>query len=121
MNVATINERGTRNFRMLGGNQRPELVSAQAATLLNLRRLPGRLTAAQTAVMLNCADHDIPALMRAGMLKPLGNPLPNSVKHFGTVEILDLANDKSSMEAISETLASYWKKKNAIRKPRDLT
>ena len=72
-------------------NGKPGLVSAQARELLNLRRLPAMLNMAQTAVMLGLAEHDIPVLVRAGLLKPLGDPPPNAVKSFGTAQVLKLA------------------------------
>ena len=54
----------------------------EAITLLNIRRLPGRLTVPQTAALLGFAEHDIPILVRKGLLKSLGNPVPNAVKYF---------------------------------------
>jgi hypothetical protein len=37
-------------------------------------KLPGRLNAEQAAWVLNCQPHDIPALVNARLIKPLGNP-----------------------------------------------
>ncbi len=45
-----------------------------------LGQLPARLTAEQTAWVLNCQAHDVPVLVAARLLKPLGTPQPNSVK-----------------------------------------
>jgi hypothetical protein len=39
-------------------------------------RLPARLTAEQTAWVLGCQPHDVPILMAARLLKPLGHPPP---------------------------------------------
>ena len=39
-----------------------------------LGQLPARLTAEQAGWVLNCQAHDIPALVTARLLKPLGNP-----------------------------------------------
>ncbi len=50
-----------------------------------LNQLPARLTAEQAAWVLNCQPHDVPILVAARLLKPLGNPPPNSVKYFGRV------------------------------------
>jgi hypothetical protein len=44
------------------------------------RRLPARLTVEQVAWVLNCQPHDVPILVAARLLKPLGSPPPNSVK-----------------------------------------
>jgi len=43
-----------------------------------LGQLPARLTAEQAAWVLNCQVHDVPVLVVARLLKPLGNPQPNS-------------------------------------------
>ena len=49
-----------------------------------LGQLPARLTAEQTAWVLNCQPHDVPVLIASKLLKPLGNPPPNSVKYLAT-------------------------------------
>lgn len=40
--------------------------------LLLLGHLPARLTAEQAAWVLNCQPHDVPILVAARLLKPLG-------------------------------------------------
>ena len=60
-----------------------------------LGRLPARLTAEQTEWVLNCQPHDVPILVAARLLKPLGNPPPNSVKFFAALEVLELAKDRA--------------------------
>jgi hypothetical protein len=97
-------------------NMKPGLVSAQAKELLNLRRLPAMLNMAQTAVMLGLAEHDIPVVVQAGLLKPLGDPPLNAVKAFSTVEILELAGETSALNKIRNTVYGYWRDKNADRR-----
>ena len=94
-------------------NGKPGLISAQAKELLNLRRLPAMLNMAQTAVMLGLAEHDIPVLVRTGLLKPLGDPPPNAVKSFGTAQVLELAGESAMLNKIRKTVYEYWRKKNA--------
>lgn len=60
-----------------------------------LGQLPARLTAEQTAWVLNCQPHDVPVLVAARLLKPLGTPQPNSVKYFAAVDVLELTKDRS--------------------------
>lgn len=67
---------------VLGANPKTGLISIQARELLNLRRLPAMLNSAQTAVMLGLAEHDIPLLVRSGLLQPLGDPPPQCGKKF---------------------------------------
>jgi hypothetical protein len=94
---------------------KPELISSQVRELLNLRRLPAMLNMAQTAAMLGLAEHDIPVLVRAGLLKPLGNPPPNAVKSFATVQVMELAGEIASLNKIRNTVYEYWRDKNASR------
>ena len=92
---------------------KPVLISAQAKELLNLRRLPAMLNSAQTAVLLGLAEHDIPVLVRAGLLKPLGDPPPNAVKSFGTVQVMELAGEGLALSKIRNAVYKYWRGKNA--------
>jgi hypothetical protein len=94
-------------------NGKPVLISAQAREFLNLRRLPAMLKTPETAIMLGLAEHDIPVLIAAGLLKPLGNPPSNAVKYFGTVEILEMAGESAFLNKIRSTVYQYWRSKNA--------
>jgi hypothetical protein len=51
----------------------------QQRFLALLGQLPARLTAEQAAWVLNCQAHDIPILVSARLLKPLGSPQANAV------------------------------------------
>src|SRR5208283_3555789 len=55
--------------------------------LMLLNQLPARLTAEETAWLLNCQVHDIPALVAAKLIKPLGNPPQNGTKYFATADL----------------------------------
>lgn len=46
-----------------------------------------RLNAKQAGDILGFQEHDIPTLVSAKLLKPLGKPSPNSTKYFAAVEI----------------------------------
>src|SRR6185436_6868883 len=84
------------------------LVPAPARELLNLRRLPAMLTAAQTAAMIDCGgEHNIPVLVRAGILKPLGNPPHNAIKYFATVQVLELTEDIKQLDRIRDAIYRY--------------
>ena len=89
-------------------NGRVELITAQAREVLNLRRLPAMLTAAQTAALLDGGgEHNIPVLVRKGLLEPLGNPPANAVKYFATVEVLELAADIKRLGRIRDVIYEY--------------
>jgi len=77
-----------------------------------LGQLPARLTAEQAAWVLNCQAHDVPVLVVARLLKPLGNPQPNSVKYFATVEVMELAKDRTWLAKVTNAVSHHWKQKN---------
>jgi hypothetical protein len=88
----------------------------QFLTLLG--QLPARLTAEQAAWVLNCQPHDVPTLVAARLLKPLGNPLPSSVKYFATAELLEQVKDRTWLAKVTHALNQYWQNKNAAKKNR---
>jgi hypothetical protein len=71
---------------------------------LNMLRLPARLNVEQTAEYIGCQSHDIPVLVRAGLLKPLGGGPRNCVKYFATAEIEELARDKRWLDRATKAL-----------------
>lgn len=77
-----------------------------------LGQLPARLTAEQAAWVLNCQPHDVPVLVTARLLKPLGSPSPNSVKYFATLEVLELAKDRTWLAKVTNAVSQHWKEKN---------
>jgi len=77
-----------------------------------LGRPPARLTAEQVGWVLNCQPHDVPVLVAARLLKPLGNPLPNSVKYFATAELIELMGDRAWLAKMTTALGQHWQKKN---------
>ena len=81
-----------------------------------LGQLPARLTAEQAAWLLNCQTHDVPALVAARLLKPLGNPRSNSIKFFATTELLELAKDKAWLVKVTNAVNHHWQKNNASKK-----
>ena len=81
-----------------------------------LGQLPARLTAEQAAWALNCQPHDVPILVAARLLKPLGNPPPNSVKFFATLEVLEQAKDRTWLAKVTNTLNQHWQNRNAAKR-----
>ena len=68
--------------------------------------------------MLNCQSHDVPILVAARLLKPLGNPPPNSVKFFATLELLEQIEDRTWLAKMTNALNQHWQVRNAARKTR---
>jgi len=81
-----------------------------------LGQLPARLTAEQAGWVLNCQPHDIPALVNARLLKPLGNFSPNSTKYFATADVLEMTKDRAWLVKVSNTICQHWQKQNARKK-----
>lgn len=80
-----------------------------------LGHLPARLTAEQAGKVLNCQPHDIPTLVAARLLKPLGNPQPNSVKYFAALEIVELAGDRAWLSRMTNAISQHWQRKNSAK------
>jgi hypothetical protein len=83
---------------------------------LNLRNLPDRLTATETAAKLGLSPHEIPILVAKGLLKPLGHPAPNAPKFFLTATLKDLERDEKWHGKVADAIQEYWRSKNG-RKP----
>jgi hypothetical protein len=84
--------------------------------LLLLGQLPVRLTAEQAGWVLNCQVHDIPALVNARLLKPLGNPAQNSAKYFSTADVLETAKDRAWLVKMTTAINMHWQKQNSCKK-----
>jgi hypothetical protein len=80
--------------------------------LLNCQRLPGRLSVEETAVLLGVNIHDIPNLIAAGCLRPLGQPAANAPKKFAAVDIENLRVDRQWLAKATVAITRAWAKKN---------
>lgn len=89
--------------------------SMNSYTILSLQRLPASVDTAQAAAILGFAEHDIPILIRAKLLKPLGNPPPNGCKYFSSSELESLSRDHDWLHKASRVVTQHWKQKNQRR------
>lgn len=80
--------------------------------LLNYRRLPGRLDVTQIATLLGLLPHEIPILVRLGLLKPLGNPAANAHKYFASVSVEQSARDPVWLDKATRAIAKHVRQKN---------
>ena len=78
-----------------------------------LDQLPVRLNAKQAGWVLNCQPHDIPALVAARLLKPLGNPSANGIKYFATADLPEIAKDRAWLVKMTTIINTHWQKRNA--------
>lgn len=86
--------------------------SSKPSDCLILYRLPARLDAAQTAALLGFQPHDIPVLISAGLLKPLGRPAPNSIKYFAAIGIERLREDGDWLDKATRVIGRHWQERN---------
>jgi hypothetical protein len=86
--------------------------------LMLLGQLPARLTAEQAAWVLNCQPHDVPVLVAAKLLKPLGNPPQSGVKFFATADLIELTEDRNWLVRVSNAIYLHWQKKNSVQRNR---
>ena len=85
---------------------------AQAAVMAWTRRnLPARIDVNQTAKLLGFAEHDIPILVAARKLTPLGDPAPNAPKWFAAIEMVQLSLDREWLHKATKELGKYWRQK----------
>jgi hypothetical protein len=82
---------------------------------LSLVTPPARLGIEETAWLLGFNDHDIPVLVAAGLLKPLGRPAATGSKFFATVDLQALRSDTRWLGKASDAIVHYWRDKNAGR------
>lgn len=74
--------------------------------------LPARLNAEQAAAILGFQTHDMSVLIAAGLLKPLGKPVQNSVKYFATAELEGIRQDVRWLGRATDAVQARWRRKN---------
>lgn len=78
--------------------------------------LPARLDSEHVAQVLGFRAQDIPILVKAGLLVPLGNPVLNSVKFFAAMQLERLAASVDWLDAATIEIGEYWQAINSRRK-----
>lgn len=91
-----------------------DYIDLEGVDLLNARRLPARLTAKQTCVLLNFQIYELLLLMRAGWLECLNSPKAgaNCRKYFSSAYILKLAADPKWLGAATQAVGRAVHDKN---------
>lgn len=79
---------------------------------------PARLTVEQVAWLLGCQTHDVPVLVSAKLLKPLGNPPQNGVKFFATAELVEQMKERNWLARVTIAINQHWHRKNVLCKRR---
>ena len=71
---------------------------------MDRERPPARIRAEVAADFLGFQPDDLALLARHGILVPLGNPSPNAVKYFATVEVAALSEDRDRLDKATELI-----------------
>jgi len=86
---------------------------AERDKFLNRKSHPARLTVEETAWALGFSTHEIPVLIAWKLLKPLGNPAPNTMKWFAADTVEELRRDLKWLSRATDAVMLYWRGKNA--------
>jgi hypothetical protein len=70
------------------------------------------LDARQTASILGFQAHDIPVLIAARLLEPLGKPVPNAPKYFAACVLEELRCNPDWLDRASRAVSRRWREKN---------
>ena len=90
-------------------------MNPEARSVLTLALLPARLNAEQAAILLGFSAHDIPTLVTARLLRPLGTARHNTVKYYATVDLLRLREDAKWLAKATEAVSAHWVHKRSRR------
>jgi hypothetical protein len=60
--------------------------------------------------------HPFSILVAARLIKPLGNPPQNGSKYFASVDIVELARDRTWLAKMSNAITQHWHRQNARRR-----
>lgn len=89
------------------------MINLPPQELLKMPRLPGRINAEQTAALLGFQIHDIPVLVAAKLIQPLGNPTPAAPKWFSSAEIENLRLDSKFLAKATKVVSQRWQQRNS--------
>lgn len=84
----------------------------QREKFLNLKTPPARLNTEEAAWYLGFASHDVPILVAAGLLKPLGHPPHSGTKYFATETLQQIRTDLKWLARASDAIVNHWQNKN---------
>ena len=92
-------------------------MDSEQKQFLSLTITPARFSPEHAAWILGFQPHEIPILVTAGLLKPLGSPPDNGQKFFAATAIEELSKDTRWLGRASDAIHRHWKEKNARKRP----
>jgi len=91
-----------------------ELLGVRGLATRQVRRLLYSSERSNTpATHIQCCprEHDIPVLVAAGKLIPLGDPAANAPKWFAAVEVIGLVVDRDWLHKATKEISKHWRDK----------
>ena len=82
-------------------------------SLLNVVRLPARLTVEQVGELLGLNPLDVSVIAKARLLIQLGKPNKNSVKWFAAVDVEAFGRDRKLMDRAQLEIQRHWSRHNS--------
>ena len=76
------------------------------------------MTKEKVAEALGIGTHNIPLLMRAGLLKPLGHPQRYCVKKFSRETLARNIADETWLDKVAAAIHRHWRIQNARKRAR---
>lgn len=86
--------------------------------ILEMKRLPSRLSKEEAAILLGFKAHEIPILVSGKLLKPLGDPSPYGAKFFCAADIAEKGSDANFLNRATKAVQKYWKENHKNRRDR---
>jgi hypothetical protein len=81
--------------------------------LQSLEKFPVFMTKEKVAEALGVAIHNIPPLVRAGLLKPLGRPGRYCAKHLSRDALAEEFASQDWLDKVIAAIHRHWRNKNA--------
>ena len=91
-------------------------MSPEQEQFLKLPNKQGILLSEEAAWLIGVKVHNIPVLIRAKLLRPLGRPGPSSIKYCATVEVDRLIADVAWLARVIDAIYRHWRNKNAKKR-----
>ena len=83
-----------------------------------LGKYPVVMTKEKVAEAMGVPTHNIPPLVRAGLLKPLGHPGRYCVKYFSRDALAEKFASQEWLEKVMAAIHRHWRNKNARKRTR---
>jgi hypothetical protein len=91
-------------------------MNPESLKIQGLERFPVVMTKEKVAQALGIATHNIPPLVRSGLLKPLGQPRRYCVKYFSRDALAEKIASQEWVDKVMAAIHLHWRTKNARKR-----